>query len=55
MRILAADPKVMEQAYGRAIFDRYGQYAADPLAIRLRRPVTRRALTWFGVYDDGGN
>jgi DNA segregation ATPase FtsK/SpoIIIE, S-DNA-T family len=32
-RILAADPKVMELAYGRAIFDTYGQYAADPLAI----------------------
>ncbi len=33
VRILAADPKVMELAYGRAIFDRYGSYAADPLAI----------------------
>jgi DNA segregation ATPase FtsK/SpoIIIE, S-DNA-T family len=33
VRILAADPKVMELAYGRAIFDRYGQYAADPAAI----------------------
>jgi DNA segregation ATPase FtsK/SpoIIIE, S-DNA-T family len=32
-RILAADPKVMELAYGRAIFDIYGQYAADPKAI----------------------
>jgi S-DNA-T family DNA segregation ATPase FtsK/SpoIIIE len=32
-RILAADPKVMELAYGRAIFDTYGRYAADPAAI----------------------
>jgi DNA segregation ATPase FtsK/SpoIIIE, S-DNA-T family len=33
VRILAADPKVMELAYGRAIFDAYGQYAADPAEI----------------------
>ncbi|HEX3388956.1 MAG TPA: FtsK/SpoIIIE domain-containing protein [Streptosporangiaceae bacterium] len=33
VRILAADPKVMELAYGRAIFDRYGEYAADAKAI----------------------
>jgi len=33
VKILAADPKVMELAYGRAIFDRHGQYAADPAAI----------------------
>jgi DNA segregation ATPase FtsK/SpoIIIE, S-DNA-T family len=33
VRILAADPKVMELAYGRAIFDTHGQYAADPAAI----------------------
>jgi S-DNA-T family DNA segregation ATPase FtsK/SpoIIIE len=33
VRILAADPKVMELAYGREIFDRYGAYACDPLAI----------------------
>ena len=33
VRILAADPKVMELAYGRAIFDACGQYAADPGAI----------------------
>jgi DNA segregation ATPase FtsK/SpoIIIE, S-DNA-T family len=32
-RILAADPKVMEFAYGRAIFDRYGSYASEPVAI----------------------
>jgi DNA segregation ATPase FtsK/SpoIIIE, S-DNA-T family len=33
VRVLAADPKLMELAYGRAIFDRYGAYAADPTAI----------------------
>ena len=33
VRILAADPKVMELAYGRAIFDTCGQYAASPDAI----------------------
>jgi DNA segregation ATPase FtsK/SpoIIIE, S-DNA-T family len=33
VKILAADPKVMELAYGRAIFDTYGQYAAEPAAI----------------------
>jgi S-DNA-T family DNA segregation ATPase FtsK/SpoIIIE len=33
VRGLACDPKLMELAYGRAIFDRYGQYAADPQSI----------------------
>ncbi len=33
VKVLAADPKVMELAYGRAIFDTCGQYAADPEAI----------------------
>jgi S-DNA-T family DNA segregation ATPase FtsK/SpoIIIE len=32
-RVLAADPKLMELAYGRAIFERYGTYAASPVAI----------------------
>jgi S-DNA-T family DNA segregation ATPase FtsK/SpoIIIE len=35
VRILAADPKLMELAYGRAIFDTYGAYAADPAAIAV--------------------
>ena len=30
VRVLAADPKLMELAYGRVIFDMYGSYAADP-------------------------
>ena len=33
VQVLAADPKVMELAYGRAIFDTCGRYAADPEAI----------------------
>jgi DNA segregation ATPase FtsK/SpoIIIE, S-DNA-T family len=33
VRVLAADPKLMELAYGRALFDRHGTYAADPIAI----------------------
>jgi S-DNA-T family DNA segregation ATPase FtsK/SpoIIIE len=33
VRVWAADPKLMELAYGRAIFDRHGRYAADPDAI----------------------
>jgi len=33
VRVCACDPKLMELAFGRAIFDRYGSYAADPEAI----------------------
>ena len=33
VRVLAADPKLMELAYGRVIFDTYGQYAADPVSV----------------------
>ena len=33
VRVLAADPKLMELAYGRVIFDTYGQYAADSASI----------------------
>jgi S-DNA-T family DNA segregation ATPase FtsK/SpoIIIE len=33
VRILAADPKLMELAYGRIIFDTYGEYAAAPADI----------------------
>jgi DNA segregation ATPase FtsK/SpoIIIE, S-DNA-T family len=35
VRILAADPKLMELAYGRAVFDTYGGYAADPASIAV--------------------
>jgi DNA segregation ATPase FtsK/SpoIIIE, S-DNA-T family len=33
VRVLAADPKLMELAYGRVIFETYGAYAASPAAI----------------------
>jgi S-DNA-T family DNA segregation ATPase FtsK/SpoIIIE len=33
VRVWAADPKLMELAYGRAVFDRFGHYAATPEAI----------------------
>jgi DNA segregation ATPase FtsK/SpoIIIE, S-DNA-T family len=33
VRVLAADPKLMELAYGRAIFDTCGRYESDPHAI----------------------
>jgi DNA segregation ATPase FtsK/SpoIIIE, S-DNA-T family len=33
VKVLAADPKLMELAYGRVVFDTYGQYAAHPAAI----------------------
>jgi len=35
VRVLAADPKLMELAYGRAVFDTYGAYAASPGAIAV--------------------
>jgi S-DNA-T family DNA segregation ATPase FtsK/SpoIIIE len=33
VRVWACDPKLMELAFGRAIFDAYGRYAADPADI----------------------
>jgi S-DNA-T family DNA segregation ATPase FtsK/SpoIIIE len=33
VRVWACDPKLMELAFGRALFDRYGRYAADPADI----------------------
>jgi DNA segregation ATPase FtsK/SpoIIIE, S-DNA-T family len=35
VRVLAADPKLMELAYGRVIFESYGAYAASPAAIAV--------------------
>jgi S-DNA-T family DNA segregation ATPase FtsK/SpoIIIE len=35
VRVLAADPKLMELAYGRVIFESYGSYAADPASIAV--------------------
>src|SRR5208283_3808257 len=41
VRLLAADPKLMELAFGRIIFETYGQYAADPevIAVMLEAAV----------------
>lgn len=41
VRVLAADPKLMELAFGRAVFDAYGEYAATPedIADMLERAV----------------
>ena len=33
VRVWACDPKLMELAFGRELFDRYGRYAADPADI----------------------
>jgi S-DNA-T family DNA segregation ATPase FtsK/SpoIIIE len=42
VRVLAADPKLMELAYGRTIFDTWGRYESDPYAIAamLEQAVT---------------
>lgn len=34
-RVLAADPKLMELGYGRAVFDRHGAYASGPAEIAV--------------------
>jgi DNA segregation ATPase FtsK/SpoIIIE, S-DNA-T family len=57
VKVLAADPKVMELAYGRAIFDAYGQYAAAPEAIVLMleaavRDMQARAAKLAGKQRD---
>jgi S-DNA-T family DNA segregation ATPase FtsK/SpoIIIE len=33
VRVLACDPKLMELAFGRDLFERHGRYAADPAGI----------------------
>ncbi len=55
VRVWAADPKLMELAYGRAIFDRYGRYAATPdaIATMLKDAVAgmqRRAAVFAGKH-----
>jgi DNA segregation ATPase FtsK/SpoIIIE, S-DNA-T family len=57
VRVLAADPKLMELAYGRVIFDTYGAYAADPASIvaMLEDAVAdmqARAAEFAGVQRD---
>jgi S-DNA-T family DNA segregation ATPase FtsK/SpoIIIE len=56
-RVLAADPKLMELAFGHVIFDVYGSYAADPeaIAVMLEQAVAdmqARAARFAGVQRD---
>jgi len=56
-RLLGADPKLMELAYGRAMFERYGSYESDPaaIAVMLEDAVTsmqHRASQLAGVHRD---
>jgi S-DNA-T family DNA segregation ATPase FtsK/SpoIIIE len=56
-RVLAADPKLMELAYGRVIFESYGAYAADPVAIAVMldqavADMQARAARFAGVQRD---
>ncbi len=48
-RILGADPKLMELAYGRALFDGYGRYESDPEQI-----VTMLEGAVTGMQDRAG-
>ena len=57
VRVLAADPKLMELAFGRIIFDTHGEYAATPAAIAdmLERAVAdmqARAARFAGYQRD---
>jgi S-DNA-T family DNA segregation ATPase FtsK/SpoIIIE len=57
VRVLAADPKLMELAFGRIIFDTYGHYAADPadIAVMLEAAVAdmqARARIFAGYQRD---
>ena len=56
-RVLAADPKLMELAFGRVIFEAYGAYAADPVAIAAMldqavADMQARAARFAGVQRD---
>ena len=57
VRVLAADPKLMELAFGRIIFDTHGDYAADPAAIaamldRAVADMQARAVRFAGNQRD---
>jgi DNA segregation ATPase FtsK/SpoIIIE, S-DNA-T family len=57
VRVLACDPKLMELAFGRPLFDQYGSYAADPadIASLLERAVADmhdRAARFAGKQRD---
>jgi S-DNA-T family DNA segregation ATPase FtsK/SpoIIIE len=57
VKVLAADPKLMELAYGRPIFERYGRYESDPHAIAAMledavRDMQARAAVLAGKQRD---
>jgi DNA segregation ATPase FtsK/SpoIIIE, S-DNA-T family len=57
VRVWAADPKLMELAYGRAIFDCYGRYAATAAAIVVMLEdavdgMQRRAAVFAGKHRE---
>jgi DNA segregation ATPase FtsK/SpoIIIE, S-DNA-T family len=57
VQVWACDPKLMELAFGRALFDRHGRYAADPadIADLLDKAVTgmqARAARFAGKQRD---
>ena len=57
VRVYACDPKLMELAFGRALFERHGRYAADPadIAALLEEAVTdmqARARRFAGKQRD---
>jgi S-DNA-T family DNA segregation ATPase FtsK/SpoIIIE len=57
VRVLAADPKLMELAFGQVIFDIYGAYAASPAAIadmldRAVADMQARAARFAGYQRD---
>jgi S-DNA-T family DNA segregation ATPase FtsK/SpoIIIE len=57
VQVWAADPKLMELAYGQAIFDRYGRYAATPEAIATMLEdavdgMQRRAAMFAGKHRE---
>jgi DNA segregation ATPase FtsK/SpoIIIE, S-DNA-T family len=57
VQVQAADPKLMELAFGRVLFERHGRYAADPLAIVMMledavRDMQARAAVLAGKQGD---
>ena len=56
-RLIGADPKLMELAYGRALFDWFGCYESDPAAITVMledavADMQHRAARLAGVHRD---
>ena len=54
VQVWACDPKLMELAFGRALFDRHGRYAADPadLLESAVADMQARALRFAGKQRD---